>query len=164
MLKHGRFRVAAESRAFLGWRAEEIHLALNEPTPSAQTSAAWSGLQRRSVRAKAPARTTTRCSARNGGRGFEHGHAEVVRAARKVVRKAMRRAARKVGRRAARKPGRRWSVRFCDHGGIEVSARFSTDTEAFAAASEEALLAAALGCADEAEFLAALRRSRDPGG
>ena len=39
VLEHGRFRVAAESRAFPGWRAEEIHLALNESTPSAQTSA-----------------------------------------------------------------------------------------------------------------------------
>ena len=40
VLEHGRFRVAAASRAFPGWRAEEIHLALNEPAPSAQTSAA----------------------------------------------------------------------------------------------------------------------------
>ena len=39
VLEHGRFRVAAESRAFPGWRAEEIHLALNEPEPSARTSA-----------------------------------------------------------------------------------------------------------------------------
>ena len=46
--------------------------------------------------------------------------------------------------------------------GIEVSPRFSATAEALAAASEEALLAAALGCADEAEFLAELRRSRDP--
>ena len=48
--------------------------------------------------------------------------------------------------------------------GIEVSARFSTDTEAFAAASEAALLAAALGCEDEADFTAVLRRARDQGG
>ena len=39
LLEHGRFRVAAESRAFPGWQAEEIHVALNESTPSAQTSA-----------------------------------------------------------------------------------------------------------------------------
>ncbi len=36
LLEHGRFRVAAESRAFPGWRADEIHLALNEPAPSAR--------------------------------------------------------------------------------------------------------------------------------
>ena len=39
VLEQGRYRVAAASRALPGWRAEEIHLALNEPTPSAQTSA-----------------------------------------------------------------------------------------------------------------------------
>ena len=31
LLEHGRFRVAAESLAFPGWRAAEIHVALNEP-------------------------------------------------------------------------------------------------------------------------------------
>ena len=44
-----------------------------------------------------------------------------------------------------------------------VVGEVSAATEAFAAASEEALLAAALGCADEAGFLAALRRARDYG-
>ena len=39
VLEQVRYRVAAASRAFPGWRAEEIHLALNEPVPSAQTSA-----------------------------------------------------------------------------------------------------------------------------
>ena len=48
--------------------------------------------------------------------------------------------------------------------GIEVSPRFPADAAAFTAASEEALLAAALGCADEAGFLAALRRARDHDG
>ena len=40
LLEHGRFRVAAASRAFPGWRAEEIQLAMNEPVMSACTSAA----------------------------------------------------------------------------------------------------------------------------
>ena len=40
LLEHGRFRVAAESRAFPGWRAEEVHLALNEPVLSGRTCAA----------------------------------------------------------------------------------------------------------------------------
>ena len=48
--------------------------------------------------------------------------------------------------------------------GIAVSAGFAAEAEAFAAASEEALLAAALGCADEADFLAALRRLHGHGG
>ena len=48
--------------------------------------------------------------------------------------------------------------------GIAVSAGFAAEAEAFAAASEEALLTAALGCTDEADFLAALRRLRDQRG
>ena len=141
LLKHGRFRVAAESRAFPGWRADEIHVALNEPVPSAQTSAA---VER--VAAVLGAREGTgpdddpllRSQRRQG---FEQGHA------------------------AGRTEGRAQMVRqILRSRGIEVSARFPTATEAFAAASEEALLAAALGCADEAEFLVALRRARDQGG
>ena len=141
LLEHGRFRVAAESRAFPGWQAEEIHVALNEPTPSALTSAV---VER--VGAALGAREGTgpdddpllRSQRRQG---FEQGHAEGRAEARaQMVRQILQ------------------------SRGIEVSARFSTATEAFAAASEEALLAAALGCADEAGFLAALRRLRDPGG
>ena len=48
--------------------------------------------------------------------------------------------------------------------GIAVSARFSTAAAAFATASEEELLAAATGCADEADFIATLRRASDQGG
>ena len=145
LLEHGRFRVAAESRAFPGWQAEEIHVALNESTPSAQTSAV---VER--VAAALGARDGTgpdddplfRSQRRQG---FERGRAE--------------------GRMEGRAEARAQMVReILRSRGIEVSARLSPDAEAFAAASEEALLAAALGCADEAHFLAALRRSRDQGG
>ena len=120
-------------------------MALNEPALSVRTSAA---LQR--VAAALGAREGTgpdddlllRAQRRQG---FEHGHA----------------AGRAEGRAEAHAQMVRQILR---SRGIEVSARFSTDTEAFAAASEEALLAAALGCADEAGFLAALRRLRDPDG
>lgn len=37
LLVDGRFRAATESRAFPGWTAAEIHRALNEHTPSAET-------------------------------------------------------------------------------------------------------------------------------
>ena len=137
LLEHGRFRVAAESLAFPGWRAEEIHVALNEATPSARTTAA---VER--VAAALGAREGTgpdddplfRSQRRQA---IEHGRAE---GRAQMVRQILR------------------------SRGIEVSARFSTDTEAFAAASEAALLAAALGCADEADFTAVLRRARDQGG
>ena len=39
VLEDGVYRAAPESRAFPGWKAEEIHAALNEPALSAQTSA-----------------------------------------------------------------------------------------------------------------------------
>jgi hypothetical protein len=135
LLEHGRFRVAAESRAFPGWQAVEIHVALNEPVLSERTSAA---LQR--VAAALGAREGTgpdddlllRAQRRQG---FERGHA------------------------AGRAEGRAQMVRqILRSRGVEVSAGFDTATEAFAAADEEALLAAALGCVDEADFLSALRR------
>ena len=148
-LEHGRFRVAAASRAFPGWRAEEIHLALNEPVPSAQTSAA---VER--VAAALGAREGTgpdddpllRSQRRQGfERGLAHGRAE--------------------GRVQGRMEARAQMVRqILRSRGIAVPAGFAADVEAFAAAPEEALLAAALGCADETDFLAALRRSPDHGG
>ena len=39
LLEDGAYRAAPESRAFPGWKAEEIHAALNEPALSARTSA-----------------------------------------------------------------------------------------------------------------------------
>ena len=39
VLEAGAYRAAPESRAFPGWKAEEIHAALNEPMLSARTSA-----------------------------------------------------------------------------------------------------------------------------
>jgi len=149
LLEHSRFRVAAASRAFPGWRAEEIHLALNELVPSAQTSAA---VER--VAAALGAREGTgpdddpllRSQRRQG---FERGLAE----------------GRAEGRLQGQMEGRARLVRqILRSRGIAVSAGFAADSEAFATASEEALLAAALGCVDEADFLAALRRSRDHGG
>ena len=137
VLEHGQFRVAAASRAFPGWRAEEIHLALNEPVPSAQTSAV---VER--VAAALGAREGTgpdddpllRSQRRQEfERGLAEGRARMVR---QILRSR----------------------------GIAVSAGFAADAEAFAAASEAALLAAAFGCADEADFLAALRRSHGHGG
>ncbi len=89
LLEGGRYRVAAESRAFPGWTAAEIHTALNEPVPSAQTSAVLDGWVRRWARGKAPDRTTTRCCARSVGRGSSA---------------------------AVRKPARRWSARCCGRG------------------------------------------------
>ena len=127
--EQGRYRVAAASRAFPGWRAEEIYLALNEPEPSAQTSAT---VER--VAAALGAREGTgpdddplRRSQRR--QGYERGRAEMVR-------------------------------HILLSRGIEVAEGFPADAEAFAAASEQLLLAAAFACADEAAFNELLARER----
>ena len=165
LLQHGRYRVAAASGAFPGWRADEIHVALNEPTPSARTSAVVE-------------RVGTALGAREGTgpdddpllrsqrrQGFEHGHAEGRAAGHAAGHAEGQAEGHAAGHAAGRAEARAQMVRqILRSRGIEVSTRFPTATEAFAAASEEALLAAALGCADEAEFLAALRRARDQGG
>ena len=64
----------------------------------------WSGSERRWARAQAPARTTTRCSARNGAKGSST-----------AVLKVARRATRQV----VRKPVHRWSVRSCGHAALK---------------------------------------------
>ncbi len=161
LLEHGRFRVASESRAFPGWRADEIHVALNEPEPSAQTSAV---VER--VGAALGARAGTgpdddpllRSQRRQGfERGRAEGRAEGRAAGRTEGHAAGRAAGRDEGHAAGRAAGRTQMVRqILQSRGITVSARFSAAAEALAAASDEALLTAATGCADETEFLATL--------
>ena len=139
VLEHGRFRVAAESRAFPGWRAEEIHVALNESTPSAQTSAV---VER--VAAALGARDGTgpdddplfRSQRRQG---FERGHAE--------GRMEGRAEGRVQGQMEGRAEARAQMVPAVT-GHRSVGAR----RRSCAAASEDA---------DEADFLAALRRARE---
>ena len=89
VLEQGRYRVAAASRALPGWRAEEIHLALNEPTPSAQTSA-----------------VVERVAAALGAReGTGPDDDPLLRSQRARGTSA-----------AARKAARRWSARYCCRG------------------------------------------------
>ena len=138
LLERGGYRIAAESRAFPGWTAGEIHVALNEPAPSERTSTV---VER--VGAALGAREGTgpdddplfRSQRRQG---FECGRVE--------------------GRNAGVQQGRAQMVRqILRSRGIEVAEGFPADAEAFAAASEEALLAAAFACTTEVDFLAALR-------
>ena len=169
LLEHGRFRVAAESLAFPGWRAEEIHLALNEPAMSARTNAA---LQRVAAALSAGEGTGPdddllfRTQRRQG---FERGHAAGRTEGRTEGRAEGHAKGRAEGHTEGHAKGRaearaQMVRQVLRSRGIEVSARFDTATEAFAAASEEALLAAALGCTDEADFQAALRRLPDQRG
>ena len=144
VLEQRRYRVAAESRALPGWRAEEIHLALNEPTPSAQTSAV---VER--VAAALGAREGTgpdddpllRSQRRQG---YERGRAEGRTEGRTEGRAEGRTEGRTEGRAEGRTEGRAKMVRqILLSRGIEVAEGFPAAAAAFAAASEEVLLAAA---------------------
>ena len=146
LLEDGRYRVAAESRAFPGWTAVEIHEALNEAEPSARTSAV---LER--VGGVLGAREGTgpdddpllRSQRRQG---FERGQAEgLIRG-------------RAEGLRAGGQQARAEMIRLIlVSRGIEVSAEFLADA-AFAAVPEDVLISAALACADEAAFHTAISR------
>ena len=133
MLEQGRYRVAAASRALPGWRAEEIHLALNEPTPSAQTSAVVE-------------RVAAALGAREGTGPDDD---------------PLLRSQRRQGYERGRAEGRAKMVRqILLSRGIEVAEGFPADAAAFAAASEEVLLAAAFDCADEQAFNELLAHER----
>ena len=146
VLEDGRYREALESRTVPGWTAAEIHVALNEPEPSEQTNAvlervggvlgAWEGT--------GPDDDPLLRSQRRAG--FERGRLE--------GRAEGRAEGRKEGVQRARVEMIRQVLR---SRGIEVSEGLSS-RPAFAAASEAELLAAALACTDEVDFLATLDR------
>ena len=140
LLADGRYRVAAESRAFPGWTAAEIHEALNEAEPSARTSAVLErvGGVLGTREGTGPDDDPLLHSQRR--QGFERGRAEgLVAGVQKKARAEMNR-------------------QILVSRGIEVSAGFLADA-AFAAAPEDVLIAAALACEDEAAFRAAISRS-----
>ena len=136
LLEGGRYRVAAESRAFPGWTAVEIHAALNEPAPSAQTSAVLE-------------RVGGALGAREGTGPDDD-----------PLLRSQRRAGFERGRAQGREEARAEMVRrILLSRGIEVSEGFPVAAAAFAAVSEDTLLSAAFACTDQADFLAALARS-----
>ena len=136
----GGYVASPESRAFPGWRVEEIHRALTEAPLTTRT---WRTLERvgRAMGAREgtrpdddPLTRSLTASAREEGRasGCTSGRlAERVAAVREVLR--------------AR--------------GIEPSADFAEGPDLLAAPSLETVMAAALSCTDEADLR---RRLRDP--
>ena len=136
LLEDGRYRAAAESRAFPGWTAAEIHEALNEPAPSERTSAVLE-------------RVGGALGAREGTGPDDD-----------PLLRSQRRAGFERGRAQGREDGRAAMVRqILRSRGIELSEGFPAGAAAFAAASEAALLSAALACTDQADFLSALARA-----
>ena len=152
LLEGGAYRISPASRAFPGWRAVDIHAALNEFALSERSLALAEGMGRllgardgtgpdddpmlRSLRAesRAEGRTEgwTEGKAKGRAEGVAEGRAESrARMAREVL--------------LAR--------------GIELSEGFLADPSALAELPESAIAAAALACNDERDFL--LRLGRD---
>ena len=124
------YREVEESRAFPGWRAAEIHAAMNEKTPSAET---YSVLER-------------------------VGRSLGVREGTGPDDDPLLRALRRQGREEGMAEGRHRMVhRMLRSRGIAVSDDFDALLSGLAERSEEALVDAALACEGEADFLARLR-------
>ena len=127
------FRTAPTSRAFPGWTAEEIHLALNEPELSGATTAAL----RRVGRALGAMEGT-------GPDDDPFLHAE-----------------RQEGRTEGRVDAARAAVlQVLETRGLRVSAMLSRRLAVLENLSNEALVRAALECRDEADFLRLLTERR----
>ena len=131
------YREEGESRAFRGWKAEEIHPALTED-PMSET--AWRALERTALAMGAREGTrpehnplTRSLSAKAQAHGHREGHAQ---GRMEMVAAALR----------ARR--------------IEVALDFTEDRELFGGLSGEALMAAALACTGEADFRRRLREQR----
>ncbi len=129
LLEDGAYRHSPESVAFPGWRAEDIHEAMNEVGRSARTSAILERLGRR-------------LGARNGT-GPDNDS----------LLRSLRDQSRAQGLAEGLAEGRAEMVRqMLLSRGIEVSAGFPADAPAFAALSEAAIVAAALACDGERDF------------
>ncbi len=136
LLEGERYAMAAESRAFPGWRAEEIHRALNEVVISEETSAVLSRVGR--------------ALGEREGTGPED-HPLLASLGRR--RQA---AGREAGRVEGRIEGRAGMVRaILASRGIEIAADFPPAgyRAALSAASDAATLSAAASASSEADFL-----------
>ena len=142
LLDNGVLREAEESQAFPGWRAEDIHVALNEEQLSEQTVA-----------------TLERIGAvlgEQGGTGPDDD--PLLRSQREQARGEGRQAGRQAalqealaGELARRAAMVRWLM-ISRH--LDVAADFPLREPGFADADPEQVIAAAASCRDEADFLA----------
>ena len=135
VLDGGRYRESEESRAFPGWQAMAIHDALNEAEPTGWTHARLKGVGRR-------------LGERDGSGPDDHPFLRSFRDEGRAEGKVE-------GKAEGFEEGRAKTIRqFVLARGIAVSARFPADVPGFAAAPEEASVAAALRCDSEQDFRA----------
>ena len=155
----GGYREEAASRAFPGWKAQEIHRALTE-APMSET--AWRALERtaqamgaregtepehdpltRSLSARAQAKGHAQGHREGRAQGHREGHAQGLRKGH--ARSRMELVAATLRAR-----------------GIEVASDFVADRALFGGLPDDALMAAALACADEADFRRRIREQLNP--
>ena len=141
LLESGRFRPAASSRAFPGWTAQEIHLALNEREMSYVTMAALRRVGRTLGAAVGTGPDDDPLLRAERLQSRAEGHAE--------------------GRTEALLETRRDAVlQVLKLRGLPVSAAFPRRLAEFSAASTATLVQAALECRDEADFLHLVRHKQ----
>ena len=139
------YREEGESRAFPGWKAEEVYRALTEDPMS---EAAWRALERTALAMGAREGTepehnplTRSLSARAQAHGDREGHERGLREGHAHERMDLMAAALRAR-------------------GIEAALDFTEDRELFSGLSGEALMAAALACTGEADFRRRIQEQR----
>ena len=153
LLEAGVYRKSPESLAFPGWKAEAIHQAMNESGRSVRTNRILEGLGRGMGEREGTGPDDDALMRSLRGQSRAEGRAEGL-AEGKAEGLAE-------GERKGRMEGRadtlaKMARRMLRSRGVEVSEGFLADP-VFATSSEDAVFEAALACADEAQFLAALR-------
>ena len=139
-MEGGAYRESRESRAFPDWRAEAIHEAVNEVEPSAWTHARLERLGR--------------VLGERDGTGPDDD----------PLLRSLRDQSRAEGEAKGRAAGRAEIVRrILLSRGIGVSSGCPANLPGFADSPEEAVVAAALACTGERDFLARIARTRDRG-
>ena len=154
LLKDGVFDESAESRAFPGWLATDIHRAMNEVVRSTYTNRVLERIGRRMGErlGTGPDDDPLLRALRNETRaqGHAQGHTEGLSTGRAEGREE--------GREEGRAEAQTALVRqLVQARGIAVSARFPVNVHGFAEATDATLAAAALACVDEEDFARRLR-------
>ena len=149
LLEDGAYQPAAESRAFPGWRAEDIHLALNEIVPSLRTNRILERLGRD-------------LGARDGTGPDDD---PLMRSLRKESEEKGRLRGRAEGQHLGRAEGRveGWADMVRElllSRGLAISDGFLADSSMIAGLPKNAILSAALACDSERDFLLRLAATR----
>ena len=158
------YREEGESRAFPGWKAEEIHRALTE-APWSET--AWRALERTALAMGAREGTTpqhdplmasesARVRARSHARGHREGRAQGHREGRAEGRAESRAVGHAEGHMDA-------VADVLASRGIELTLEMTKHRELCSGIPGTVVVAAALACTDEADFRRRIREQPDPG-